>query len=191
MNQIIQPHLLRYLKGKKLNDQVDAMESWLAAARSSAPHAILVINEQGIIAHPDNSRHQQFLKFFKELKKRNANIDGVGFQAHHPKKGLRRDPQTIWNILEDYAALDLSIEITEWDATWSKGDAQAQQEQAEYLEETITMLYSHPQAKSFVMWGMWDGHNWKENGPLFFKDWSPKPGLAVWKRLVLGEWWDQ
>ena len=62
------------------------MATWLAAARKSAPQATLVINEQGIIAHPTIHRHQQYLKFYRALKKRGAEIDGVGFQSHHPSQ---------------------------------------------------------------------------------------------------------
>jgi hypothetical protein len=37
-----------------------------------------------------------------------------------------------------------------------------------------------------VMWGFWDGAHWKNNAPLFRRDWSEKPAAKAYRELVLG-----
>jgi hypothetical protein len=38
------------------------------------------------------------------------------------------------------------------------------------------------------MWGFWDGDHWKNNSPLYHKDWSLKPAGRFYRDLVLGQW---
>jgi len=56
---------------------------------------------------------------------------------------------------------------------------------ADVLRDLLTASFSIPAVSGFLMWGFWDGSHWKKNAPLFHKDWSPKPALAVWENLVL------
>lgn len=57
-----------------------------------------------------------------------------------------------------------------------------------HLRDYLLAVYSHPQATGFTMWGFWDGKHDKNNAPLFYQDWTPKPALAAWEDLVLNEW---
>ena len=38
------------------------------------------------------------------------------------------------------------------------------------------------------MWGFWDGAHWKNNAPLYRRDWSLKPAGAAYRDLVLKTW---
>jgi hypothetical protein len=53
----------------------------------------------------------------------------------------------------------------------------------------MTMVFSHPNVKSFLMWGFWEGRHWKPDAAMYHLDWSPKPNLFEYKRLVFDEWW--
>ena len=58
-----------------------------------------------------------------------------------------------------------------------------------YLRDVLTAAFSHPACDSVTFWGFWDGRHWLKNCPLYREDWTPKPGLDVYKKLVFGDWW--
>lgn len=80
----------------------------------------------------------------------------------------------------------MPIEITEFDASIPNDAAQAA-----YLDEFLTAVFSHPQVKSFVMWGFWAGAQWlaDRGGAIINRDWTPRPAAQVYERLVFHNWW--
>lgn len=76
-----------------------------------------------------------------------------------------------------------SVRVTEFDVVTD--DLQLY---ADYLRDALIAAYSTEVVDGFLMWGFMDAHHWLHSAPLFHADWSPKPGLAVWQRYVLGEW---
>jgi hypothetical protein len=77
----------------------------------------------------------------------------------------------------------LPLAITEFDF-----DTKDEQAQADFLRDLLTVCFSHPRVKWFLMWGFWEGRHWKPNGAMIRKDWSPKPSFAVWRDLVHQQW---
>jgi hypothetical protein len=57
-----------------------------------------------------------------------------------------------------------------------------------FTRDFFTTMFSHPAVGGIVMWGFWDGAHWKNNAPLYAKDWSEKPAGRAYRELVLGEW---
>ena len=62
-------------------------------------------------------------------------------------------------------------------------------DQAEYLRDILIAAFSHPAVDSVTFWGFWNGRHWLKTSPLFREDWSRKPGLEVYEKLVMGDWW--
>ena len=57
-----------------------------------------------------------------------------------------------------------------------------------FAHDFYTTLFSHPAVGGIVMWGFWDNDHWKNNSPMYRKDWSLKPAGKAYKDLVLGQW---
>ena len=51
-----------------------------------------------------------------------------------------------------------------------------------------TILFSHPQVDSIIMWGFWDPRHWKKNAVMYREDWSEKPAGKAYRDLVEREW---
>ncbi|MBE7046981.1 MAG: hypothetical protein E7396_06145 [Ruminococcaceae bacterium] len=41
----------------------------------------------------------------------------------------------------------------------------------------------------FLMWGFWDGHNYKAYSPIYDSDWNLKPAGEAYVDLVYNKWW--
>jgi len=112
-------------------------------------------------------------------------LDGIGIQAHFGSTHLT--PDQVWDNLETLAAIDrgLELSITEYDYA----NPTSAQDEADHLEEVLTVFFSHPQAEDFVMWGLWDGNHWLGNSPMYEDDWSLKLSGQAFLDLVYGDWW--
>lgn len=181
-----EPKAWHYMGAKTVEEQAEIIGKMFAAAEKAAPQATLAINEYHIFAQP--RAHKRFLALAQALKENGAPIVAAGFQNHYFSGGMQATPEEIYNRLSEYADLGLTLSVTEWDCFGGGWGDDPEQAKADYLETFLTIFYSHPAARDFVMWGYWDGQHWKNDGPLFQEDWTPKPALEVWEKLVLGEW---
>jgi GH35 family endo-1,4-beta-xylanase len=172
------------------SDLIDAMTSrkiyidcfrWAAAA---APHARLYINENDIIVVSDSL--QQSISALKsiisELRQADAPVDGIGLQGHMGDN--LTPPETLLEIFDQFAALDLDLSITEYDAVNTQ-----EQIAADYMRDVLIAAFSHPRVRNFIMWGFWDGAHWKGDSPIFRQDWSLKPSGRVFIDYVFDHWW--
>ncbi|MFP4380702.1 MAG: endo-1,4-beta-xylanase [Candidatus Sumerlaeia bacterium] len=165
---------------------------WFEAARGADPVSRLYINDFGILVGDQKKHKDSYEETIRFLLDNNAPLGGIGMQAHYTNGWQRRTPLQLRETLDRFGRYDIPIQITEFDM-WGKGWGDTKeardQAQAEYLEQFYTVAFSHPAVNGITMWGFWDGQHWTGNAPLFNKDWSPKPALEVYKRLVFQEWW--
>ena len=115
---------------------------------------------------------------------RHAPVTELGIQSH---MGLPLVPAPyLLQNLDHWDTYGLPIEITEFDASIPNDAAQAA-----YFDEFLTAIFSHPQVKSFVMWGFWAGAHWlaAQGGAIINKDWTPRPAERVYERRVFHDWW--
>ena len=158
---------------------------WFRIAAQSAPEADLYINDYDIVTgtDPEQTAYETLAEYLLDA---GAPIDGVGLQAHFHSRSEAVDPREFRALLDRYASQGLSVKVTEYDTT---GDDWTEQEEANHLKTVLKTLYSHPAAEGFLMWGFWDGEHWRNNAPLFRKDWSEKPAYNTYTQLVFEEWW--
>lgn len=172
------------------SDLVDAMGSaqiyadcfnWAAAADSSAR---LYLNENDIVISSDSL--QQSITALKSIIRKislaGAPVHGIGMQGHMGDN--LTPPETLLEIFDQFAALDLDLGITEYDAV----DAH-EKITADYMRDVLIASYSHPNMHNFIMWGFWDGAHWKGDSPIFRQDWSLKPSGRVFMDYVFDHWW--
>ena len=111
-----------------------------------------MLNDYDILsAHGANRAHQDhFEATARFLLDSGAPITGLGMQGHFGASPTSM--ATVKRVLDRYAALGLSIRITEFDVNTADEALQA-----DYTRDFLTMVFSHPAVTGFQMWGFWEG----------------------------------
>jgi endo-1,4-beta-xylanase len=161
----------------------DVMAEWFRIAREVEPKAKLYINDFGILpgGGGTNEHRDHYEKMIQILADAKAPFDGIAFQGHIGSS--MTGPEDLKRLLDRYGKFGKDLMVTEYDITIDDEELAAS-----YMRDFYTMLFSHPQMKAIVMWGIWDGNHWRKNAPLFHKDWSPKPAFEVYKHLTQEQW---
>jgi GH35 family endo-1,4-beta-xylanase len=109
-------------------------------------------------------------------------VEGIGFQSHagYPLT----PPERVYQVFEEFAGFGADLAVTEYDAQGVQDSIAA-----DYLEDILTVSFSHPAMKSFLMWGFWDGAHWLDDAPLFYRNWTLKPSGERFLDLVFNRWW--
>lgn len=158
----------------------------LQQAKVEDPQLISYLNDYEILSggSETGAAYRLFKDFVQEAIDAGGPVDGIGMQGHMGTNLV--SPDTLYAILEDcHQAFGLPIKITEYDLDGIFDDSL----EARYLHDFLTLVFSHPATNGFLMWGFWDGAHWRENAPLFYQDWTPKPALATFNQLVFDTWW--
>ncbi len=151
-------------------------------ARRADPNVRLVLNDYNLSqsdTHTDN-----FLRRARQLQQAGAPLDALGDQAHMgaPFLPLER----VWAIWDRiHRESGLPIEITEFDAA-IPNDA----EHGAYVRDFLTAAFAHPAVDTFMIWGWWARHQWRgADAAMVRDDWSPRPAMQEYERLVFRDWW--
>ncbi|MGA2760885.1 MAG: endo-1,4-beta-xylanase [Candidatus Cybelea sp.] len=139
----------------------------LTQAHRFAPKAQLIINEYGLEYDLPEERDRRFflLKLLERLKGSGAPIDGLGVQAHLDLRKGHISQSAIARFLQEVAAMDLSIVVTELDvkeadyvATEQERDRQVADEVRRYLD----VVLGERAVTGVTTWGLSDLHSWLE-----------------------------
>ena len=168
-----------YTTGRELYSEV------FDKATELAPNNINYLNDYAVFSAAANTNTiNRFKDFIEEILNGGSKIDGIGFQAH-----IGASPVSITkvkDIYDDfYNSYGKRIKVTEYDID-SNVSAETQ---AKYLNDFLTMTFSHEALDAFIMWGFWDGNHWKNNAPIFDINWNLKPSGEAFNNLVFNEWW--
>lgn len=157
--------------------------AWYKAARANDPNVNLYINDYSIIeANGADLRHQKgFSDIIEFLIANGAPFDGIGIQGHFSSP---TPPARMLSLLDQFAAFNKQLEITEFDFTTAD-----EQLQAAFTRDLLIAAFSHPAINNFLMWGFWEGQHWRPQGAMIRRDWSAKPNFDVWRDLVYKQWW--
>ncbi len=177
LNEPFDNHDLLDILGKEV--AVD----WFKAAHQVDPAPKLFINDYSILSGgggttPHRDTYEAMIKL---LVDKGAPLDGIGMQGHFGNSLTA--PEDMLKILDRYAKFSKTIWITEFDIVMDD-EALA----GGFTRDFYTTLFSHPAIGGIVMWGFWDADHWKNNAPVYRKDWSLKPAGQAYRDLVLGEW---
>ncbi len=162
--------------------------SW---AREVDPSVGLVYNDYSIADNRggDNTPHFEAVKaVVQELQANGAPVTAVGDQAH---MGVPLTPVgRVWEIWNDLTSTTgLPLVVTEFDVTL--GGVRDEPVQARYMEDFMTAAFGNPKVRDFVFWGFWDGAHWLSDlgAGLYREDWSRRPALDIYEKLVFKDWW--
>lgn len=152
-------------------------------AREEAPDARLFVNDYAILAEPrlHTAHKDAYHALVRELRAAGTPLDGIGLQGHFGANVPGVDEMRA--TLDRFAEFGLPLRVTEFDHNIDDEEAQAL-----FLRDVLTLCFAHPAVDGFILWGFWDGAHWKQNAPLFRRDWTPKPAHAVWRDLVWSQW---
>lgn len=157
---------------------------WFQIAAEVDPATKLFINEYSIISGGgrDLSSQESCKELIQFIRDNGGRIDGIGIQGH--VGSTPTPPEHVYTLLEEFAAFDADISITEYDAMQMEENIAA-----DYMRDILTIVFSHPATTSFLMWGFWDGAHWGDDAPIFREDWSLKPSGEAFIDLVFNQWW--
>lgn len=160
------------------------MADWFREARQADPNARLFINDFGILSGggADTAHQAHYENTIRDLVRRGAPFDGIGFQGHFG--AVLTSPDKLLHLLDRYAVFGKSLQITEFDVTT---DDEALQ--ADYTRDLMTTVFSHPSFDGFVMWGFWEKAHWRPQAAMLRTDGSLKPNGHAYLDLVRGQWW--
>lgn len=178
----------------ELFGNIEWQADFLKHVRQVDKNVPLYINEGGVEAAgnekwlreqyglvPGKVRRDELENFLKMLQANNAPFDGVGMMSHFG--WYITPPETLLKIFDRFAPYGKII-VTEYDV-----DIPDEKLQGDYTRDFLIAFYSHPAARSMILWGFWDTAHWLVNSPIYRRDWSLKPGGEAWKKLIFEDWW--
>jgi GH35 family endo-1,4-beta-xylanase/peptidoglycan/xylan/chitin deacetylase (PgdA/CDA1 family) len=153
--------------------------NWFKLAHKLEPDSQLFLNENQILA---GTKLRSLELYLDKVLSGGGPLGGIGIQGH---VGVgTAAPEKILGTFDRLARYNVPLSITELDI-----NTHNEEHQAMYLRDVLTAAFSHPSVDSVTFWGFWDGRHWMNNTPLFRKDWTEKPGMEVYRKLVLNDWW--
>ena len=165
-----------------LGDEV--MADWFKRVRQNDRTVKMYINDYSILSAGgmDVNHQNGYFDIIKYIDSKGGKIEGIGMQGHF---GSDLTPLTkVYSILDRFATLGKEIKITEHDINITQREVQA-----DYTRDFMTICFSHPSVKSFLVWGFWAGQHWLPEGAYFATDWTIRPHGEAWKELVFNQWW--
>jgi GH35 family endo-1,4-beta-xylanase len=161
----------------------EVMVDWFKSARAADPQAKLFINDYAILSGGGGTtpHRDHYEKTIRMLLDKGAPLDGIGMQGHFGNS--LTSPADLKQLLDRFAQFKKPIWVTEYDVNLAD-EALA----GSYTRDFYTTLFSHPAVAGIVMWGFWDGSHWKNNAPLYRRDWSLKPAGEAYRELVKKQW---
>jgi GH35 family endo-1,4-beta-xylanase len=177
LNEPFDNHDLLDILGK------DVAVDWFKLAHQVDPAPKLFINDYAILSGGGGTtaHRDAYESMIKLLVDKGAPLDGIGMQGHFGNS--LTGPEDMLAILDRYAKFNKSIWITEFDIVMDDEELAGN-----FTRDFYTTLFSHPAVGGIVMWGFWDADHWKNNAPMYRKDWSLKPAGQAYRDLVLGRW---
>lgn len=169
----------------------------LDAAHAADPNAVLLYNDYRL--------GPEFERLVGELVRAKKPVDAVGIQSH--MHNGEWSPEKIWETCETYARFAKPLHFTEvsvLSGAKSTGGVEGggdpkpwlstpagEQQQADYVEQFYTLLFSHPAVEAITWWDFKDGGvTWRlAPAGLLREDLTPKPAYERLRGLIKGKWW--
>ena len=159
---------------------------WFQQVQQIRPEVKRYINDYGVLTK-NSVRHRTFyFNYIEGLLKQGAAIQGIGFQAHIPKGFAPTAPQELLSIMNDFAALNTELQVTEFDFETPNLEFQAR-----YTEDFMTAVFSQPQMTGLLTWTPFEyakNSVPKPDAALVDRNLRLKPNGQVWHDLVNKRW---
>lgn len=151
-------------------------------AKEADPDAELLYNDYMSWEAGYERQQEGVLRLLERLKRRGVPIDGLGVQSHigsgnyDYSTGFDTAREDTWRqFLDAVVAQDLSLSITEFDVHDKNLPADIEtrdREVAELARRYLDIMFSYPQTKDILVWGMADQYSWYQ------EHWVREDGVA-------------
>lgn len=151
-------------------------------AKEADPDAELLYNDYMSWEAGYERQQEGVLRLLERLKSRGVPIDGLGVQSHigsgnyDYSTGFDTAREDTWRqFLDAVVAQDLSLSITEFDVHDKNLPADIEtrdREVAELARRYLDIMFSYPQTKDILVWGMADQYSWYQ------EHWVREDGVA-------------
>jgi endo-1,4-beta-xylanase len=142
-------------------------------AREQAPDAQLVYNDY-MSWEPGNENHRAgVLRLLEGFKKRGVPVDALGVQSHiridsyQPSTRTGPHDEKAWRgFLDDVTGMGYALLITEFDVNDQALPADIawrDRSVADYAKAYLDLMFSYPQLKDVLAWGMCDRYSWLQS----------------------------
>ncbi len=168
----------------------------------------LIINDYGMFGASFRGNRSPYFMQIERLLRTVKHLDGIGMQFHgfyKPEDEEKQayymyNPRRLYTILDRYASLDKSLQITEMTIPAFSASETDVDIQAELIEKIYTLFFSHPSMEAIIYWNLVDGYAaWAPQGDmtkgenvyyggLMNFDLTPKKSYAVLRRLIKENW---
>lgn len=153
-------------------------------AREQLPSAELVYNDY-MSWEPGNEKHRAgVLKLLEGFKKRSVPVDALGLQSHiridtyDPATGTGPKQEREWRkFIDEVVAMGYRLLITEFDVNDQALPADIPSRDASvaaYAKAYFDLMFSYPQLKDVLAWGMCDPYSWLQEFKPVRTDGQPK-----------------
>jgi endo-1,4-beta-xylanase len=144
------------------------------AAKAEAPHAELVYNDYMSWERNrvDETHIKGVLKLLEGFRKRGTPVDTLGVQSHirllkHlPVAQIVRESQGPWRrFLDEVVGMGYKLMITEFDVNDHMAPTNVgvrDRMVADYARAYLDLMFSYPQLRDVLAWGMADKYSWLE-----------------------------
>ncbi len=181
-------------------DEPDFVDWCFNTAKKHFPDNELIINDWRLI--------KEYCDYIKENLSKGAPIDTVGIQFHifnSPEEEMNisktlYNPEYINDILDKFAELGKSLEMSEITIPAHSKAAEDEEIQADIIENLYTIWFSYPLMQRIIYWNLIDGYaafapqgdmtagENKYHGALLHFDLSEKPAYKRLKKLIHEDW---
>lgn len=139
-------------------------------AREFAPNATLAYNDYMSWEQGNENHRTGVLKLLEGLLKRGAPIDAMGMQSHsnyNMPDEFTPERQRAWrSFCDEVVGMGLDIYLTEFDVNDTRlgPDPDLRDElMASYTKDYLDIMFSYPQTKELLAWGMVDKYSWLQD----------------------------
>ena len=169
------------------------------AQRYLPSSAHLMINETTAVAWLEDYRHH-YHELIRSLRRRGAKIDGIGLQWHlfslenqqRLLDGAWLTPASMLAALDEYAAHERPLHISEITLHSARDDAIGRKTQARLARHVYRLWFSHPAVHAITWWNVPDGgavpgEDHLPSG-LLDEQLDPKAAYEALDQLINHEW---
>ncbi|MEO0588588.1 MAG: endo-1,4-beta-xylanase, partial [Planctomycetota bacterium] len=160
------------------------MAEWFRMAHEADPDARLYLNDYGILAATslEDAHLRSHYDTARRLLEAGAPLHGLGMQGHFGSS--LTPPERLWEVLDLFAELGLSIKATEFDVNLDDPAVIA-----DYTRDFYTALFAHPSVDGILSWGFWAGAHWRPDAAYLDRGFNPRPSDVALRRLLFETWW--
>lgn len=164
----------------------DFIDSAFAFAHRADPDAILYYNDYN--TSNINAKSTAVYNKVKKMVENGVPIHGMGFQSHQTLEEYSADfIKSLKDNFKRFSDLGLKLAVTELDIRIKTPTDQSElQKQADYYREYMETCLANPACRTFMVWGLDDGHSWVPgtfqgtgDALLLNRSYQPKPAYTA------------